>query len=339
LTRFTDDIKYWQANNVYHPFQKSIAFWQWAGKNVKIFGGGVLDGNGQAWWDGFKGREILSENNSYFRPIMIYTNGMTNFEVRNITLLDSPCWFTFFVNSKNIVFDHTKFNAESKSAALPKNSDGFDTYNVNGLTITNSILNVGDDCVSPKPNTTNIHVENVWCNGTHGVSMGSIGQYPGTLDYITNAYIKNVTFLNGQAGARLKVWAGQNVGYGYIKNITYEDIKIRNTDFPLVLDQCYFNVKPENCAKYPSRVNISDITFRNFEGTSSGKRGDMVAELKCSPNAECSNISLKNINLTNPKSKFPDRKGLVVCEGVRGSVGVDCVSDSQAKKLRNQRNL
>jgi galacturan 1,4-alpha-galacturonidase len=265
---------------------------------------------------------------------MIYTNNMVNFEVKNIKFIDSPSWFTFFVHSKNIVFDHTKFEAVSKTDARPKNTDGFDSYNVDGLTVTNSELNVGDDCVSPKPNTTNIHIENVWCNGTHGVSMGSIGQYPGVMDYISNAYIKNVTLVNGQNGARLKAWAGKDVGYGYIRNITYEDIKVANTDAPLVLDQCYINIKPDICAKYPSKVNISDINFINFEGTSSGKRGDVVVELKCSPGAECKNIKLKNINIRNPKSKAKDRKGLLVCDSIKGDVGMDCISSAEAQKLK-----
>jgi galacturan 1,4-alpha-galacturonidase len=34
--------------------------------------------------------------------------------------------------------------------------------------------------------------------------MGSIGQYPGVKDFISNAYLKNITLLNGQNGARLK---------------------------------------------------------------------------------------------------------------------------------------
>lgn len=65
--------------------------------------------------------------------------------------------------------------------------------------------------------------------------MGSIGQYPGVKDYISNAWIENVTLLNGENGARLKAWAGPNVGYGYIDNITYKDIHIENTDHPIVL--------------------------------------------------------------------------------------------------------
>jgi hypothetical protein len=57
--KFTDDIKYWQANNFYHPFQKSISFWVWGGKDIKIYGSGTMNGNGQAWYDGFAGKEIL----------------------------------------------------------------------------------------------------------------------------------------------------------------------------------------------------------------------------------------------------------------------------------------
>lgn len=70
--------------------------------------------------------------------------------------------------------------------------------NMDGLTVINTRVDVGDDCFAPKPNTSNIFVQNLWCNNTHGVSMGSIGQYPGVLDYIEHAHIENVTLLNGQ---------------------------------------------------------------------------------------------------------------------------------------------
>lgn len=64
--------------------------------------------------------------------------------------------------------------------------------------MTNTRVDIGDDCFSPKPNTTNIFVQNLWCNNTHGVSMGSIGQYSGVEDIIENAWVENVTLLNGQ---------------------------------------------------------------------------------------------------------------------------------------------
>lgn len=59
LIQFTDDVEYWQNNYFYYPFQKSITFMVWSGKNIKIYGKGTMDGNGQAWYNGFAGREIL----------------------------------------------------------------------------------------------------------------------------------------------------------------------------------------------------------------------------------------------------------------------------------------
>jgi galacturan 1,4-alpha-galacturonidase len=145
------------------------------------------------------------------------------------------------IRTNDISFDDVNIEATSNNAsALPKNTDGWDTMNVKGISVTNSRVNIGDDCFSPKPNTSDIYVKDLWCNGTHGVSMGSIGQYPGVLDYIENAYIENVTMLNAQNGARLKSWAGPNVGYGYINNITYDGMYIENVDWPIVLDACYF---------------------------------------------------------------------------------------------------
>lgn len=150
--------------------------------------------------------------------------------------------------------------------------------------------------------------------------MGSIGQYPGVMDIIEHAYIENVTLLNGQNGARLKAWAGQDVGYGRINNITYKNIRIENTDAPVVLDQCYFDIEAAECAQYPSQVNVTNILFENISGTSSGKNGKVVADLVCSPNAVCSDIQLKNINLTSPAGSPPE----IVCEGVQGDIGVEC---------------
>ncbi|KAG2420527.1 hypothetical protein HFD88_000139 [Aspergillus terreus] len=327
--KFTDDVPYWQKNNFYYSFQKSISFWRWGGQDIKIFGSGVLNGNGQRWYNEFAGQEILDPDNTFYRPILFVTENATRVSVEGITQLNSPCWTNFFVGSNDVSFDNVYIEAFSTNAsALPKNTDGFDSYNVKGLSVTNTRVNVGDDCFSPKPNTTDIFVQNLWCNGTHGVSMGSIGQYPGVMDIIEHAYIENVTLLNGQNGARLKAWAGENVGYGRINNITYKNIRIENTDKPVVLDQCYFNVDTATCAEYPSSVNITNITFENVYGTSSGKEGKVVADLVCSPNAVCSDIHLADIDLTSPAGSPP----VIICEGIQGDIGVECQSSTSSKR-------
>ena len=119
--------------------------------------------------------------------------------MEGIQLLNSPCWTNFLVRTNDISYDNVRIEAVSDNAsALPKNTDGWDTLNVKGISVTNSRVSIGDDCFSPKPNTSDIFVKNLWCNGTHGVSIGSIGQHPGVLDYIENAYVENVAMLNAQ---------------------------------------------------------------------------------------------------------------------------------------------
>ena len=65
-----------------------------------------------------------------------------------------------------------------------------------------------DDCVSFKPNSTNIVVTNLQCNGSHGISVGSLGQYAQETDFVANVYVRNITMANAQNGARIKVFGG-----------------------------------------------------------------------------------------------------------------------------------
>lgn len=78
--------------------------------------------------------------------------------------------------------------------------------------------------------------------GSHGQSMGSIGQYTGEMDIIENVYIENVWMLNSQFGGRLKTWAGPDVGYGYINNVTFKNFYNAGNQYAAYLDSCYFNV-------------------------------------------------------------------------------------------------
>lgn len=55
--KFTNDTPYWQESAFYHPFQQSLMFWKWGGQDIKIYGEGVMDGNGQRWWNEFAGLE------------------------------------------------------------------------------------------------------------------------------------------------------------------------------------------------------------------------------------------------------------------------------------------
>jgi galacturan 1,4-alpha-galacturonidase len=42
---------------------------------------------------------------------------------------------------------------------------------------------------------------------------------------------------NAQNGARIKAWAGSNVGSGIVQNITFNGFVVSDVDNPVVIDQ------------------------------------------------------------------------------------------------------
>lgn len=187
----------------------------------------------------------------------------------------------------------------------------------------------------------------MYCNGTHGQSIGSLGQYAGETVYIEDVLIENVWMLNGDFSGRIKVWAGENTGQGWVRNVTYRNIWSGRIDYASApqtlpshfayrpanstppptrqaafLDSCYFNIPADKCNKFPSKMNVTDVTFENFSGYTSGRYGNAVARLTCSTSesAVCKNITFKNFNVTTPCGGKP----VVICDGVKG-LGQDCV--------------
>ncbi len=73
--------------------------------------------------------------------------------------------------------------------------------------MTNTRVNVGDDCFSPKSNGTDLVVRDMYCNGTHGVSMGSIGQYAGEKSFIRDVHVGTVFAI---IRASIHSWVGTN---------------------------------------------------------------------------------------------------------------------------------
>lgn len=74
-------------------------------------------------------------------------------------------------------------------------------------------------------------VENLVCDGSHGISVGSLGQYYGVADIVSDILVKNISMINVEHGARIKVFPGSNDtqsvsggGTGYVRNIVSNDV-------------------------------------------------------------------------------------------------------------------
>ncbi|KAF4626191.1 hypothetical protein G7Y89_g11972 [Cudoniella acicularis] len=302
---FTPDVNYWSTNSFQYKYQDTALFWQFGGQDVNIYGGGTLNGNGQAWWD------AMASDSDVVRPILLGLMGLKGGSVSNLKMKNPPNWFNFVANSSDIIFDSMTLTSASNNSNPAHNSDGWDTYRSDAVTIQNSYVSNNDDCVSFKPNSTNILVQNMQCINSHGISVGSLGQYIGEVDIVENIYIYNASMTTSSDAARIKVWPGispsststsSGGGSGYVKNVTYNGMHDTSVNYAIELTQCYGQKDLTLCNQYPSSMIIEDILFENFSGTSK-KYDPTVGTLVCSSPHVCKNIVAKNINITNPSGK------------------------------------
>ncbi|KAG9312452.1 pectin lyase fold/virulence factor [Chiua virens] len=278
---------------------------------------------------------------TFARPVPLTVGNASDVLVEDLTQIGSPFWNNFVYQSTNVTYRRMNISSTSYSSNPATNSgilssltyllpsllilalsDGWDIYRSSYVTIEDSTIHNDDDCVSFKPNTTNTVVRNLYCNGSHGISVGSLGQYAGETDIVANIYVKNVSMNNAQNGARIKVFGGSPYpnstaggGTGYVQNITFEDFYVNNVDNPIYIDQCY-DTAANVCAEYPSNLTISDIHYMNVTGMSSGAEGDIVVQLECS--AECYGITAAGTNLTSP-----DGPAVYYCENIANETALD----------------
>jgi galacturan 1,4-alpha-galacturonidase len=302
--QFTNDTDYWQAHAFNQTFQNATTFFQLGGEDVNVYGGGMLDGNGQVWYD------LYAKDIYILRPILFGVTGIKQGSISNLVLRYSPQYYNWVSNSSSVTFDNINIAGGSQSKSPAKNTDGWDTYRSSNIVIQNSVINNGDDCVSFKPNSTEILVQNLHCNGSHGISVGSLGQYKGETDIVENIFVTNITMENASDGARIKVWPGAPAalsgdlqgggGAGRVNNITYDGMVINNVDYAIEITQCYGQKNLTLCNEFPSNLTISNVRISNFSGLTSKARSPYSGYVVCSSLDVCKNIAVDGIDVLSP---------------------------------------
>ncbi|ELU45335.1 glycoside hydrolase family 28 protein [Rhizoctonia solani AG-1 IA] len=154
------------------------------------------------------------------------------------------------------------------SCAFPFNTDGFGAGGTNLLYENNHIAN-GDDCITVGNGSNGVHFRNNYCEGGHGMSIGSLGS-GGSVASVQNVLFENVVMKNHLYGARFKSWTGGN---GVARNITWRNIVLENVPFPIFVTQNYWDQNVSPClGPKPStgavnNTHIEDMLFDNFSGS------------------------------------------------------------------------
>ncbi|CAN0913071.1 G9 [Linum grandiflorum] len=221
--------------------------------NLHLFGNGILDAQGPLSWR--KSIRFDFDNNGL---------------VEGLTSKDAKQFHISVFGSKNYTLSNLKIQAPRDSP----NTDGIHIGKSTQVTIQNSIIGTGDDCVSIGDAVEQVTVTNVTCGPGHGISIGSLGKYPDEKS-VKGVIVKNCTLAD-----------------------TDNDIIMNNVNNPIIIDQTYCPGHTCGPNRIASKVKISNVVFKNIKGTS---KNPEAVFLNCSQLIPCENIQMTDIDLTYPK--------------------------------------
>ncbi|XP_060167383.1 polygalacturonase At1g48100-like isoform X1 [Lycium barbarum] len=291
---------------------------------MSMQGGGIIDGKGEKWWNlpckphkGINGTTppgpcdspVVSSKTHYFVPLdekklvqSIYLSGpchkkvclilqamkffmSSNLTVQGLKIKNSPLFHFRFDSCRDVHLDSLYIKAPPQSP----NTDGIHIENTNDVTIRNSIISNGDDCISIGAGCYNVDIRNMTCGPSHGISIGSLG-FRNSRACVSNITVADSTIKYSNNGVRIKTWQG---GFGTVSKVNFNNIRMESVRNPIILDQYYCDKR--SCANQTSAVYISDVIYSNIKGTYDVRSPPM--HLACSNNVPCTNLTFLDVEL------------------------------------------
>lgn len=259
--------------------------------DVKISGAGTIDGQGKIWWD-----KTTAKTLSLRRPQMLFIEGTQRIEISGITFLNPP-------NTHVSIKGCTEVYIHDLRVQAPENSRNTDGINISAknCTIEHCTINTGDDNIAINfgnrqqapgdPEVKNMVIKNCTFGYGHGLSIGSF-----TSGGLSNLQVSNCTFDGTTSAIRIKTARGRG---GVIDQISYENIKINNSKYPIFISE-YYPKEPANPAADPAtdvgeyNPVYKNILLKNID-ISNAQEGLIIWGI---PESPIQNVGFENVKIS-----------------------------------------
>lgn len=256
---------------------------------VALYGGGVIDGNGAAWWP----------TPDAYRPGLLMVNGQ-QLLITNLTFQDSPNHqLQLYADHAEVVDTHVL----APESPASHNTDGADVHAsfhwYHRLNIT-----TGDDNIAFHANHTLVN-DNYFGTG-HGTSIGSLGV--GT--FLFNITVRDCMFDGTTQALRIKADCGST---GSLSGVTFgPNISMTNVGQSILVTAFYPSNGPGPCSGgRPSTLAVHNVTFTGITSRNAGQAGD----LWCDKGTPCTGITFQDVVHT------PSPKHGWSCQAFKGTAG------------------
>ena len=262
------------------------------GTDVTLTGEGIIEGNGTVWWEEAEKARQRQSGFTLPRPNLVVPTRINNLRIVGVTLQNSPKFALVPTECDGVWIEGVKIFAPERAA----NTDAIDPSISRNVTITNCLIDVGDDNIAIKSGKKvagrefaceNITIVDCVFKHGHGMSIGSE-----TEGGVRNVIVRNVTFEDTDNGIRIK--SDRKRG-GVVDGLLCENITMKNVRGAITLTSYYPKI-PTNDVAQPvtaTTPKYRNITLRNVKGTSTKAAGVIVGL----PESHMENVLLENVEI------------------------------------------
>jgi polygalacturonase len=265
--------------------------------HIAITGEGVIDGNGESWWQ--EARSVRNAGvlgSGHPRPKLIIFDHCKHVRVVGVTIQNSPMWQLVPYYSDDVIIRNVRILAPPRSP----NTDAIDPFSSSNVVIDHVFADVGDDNVaiksgpvnSPGPDDPSRNITITDCTFLHGHGLSIGSEIAGGAQ---NIRAERIHFEGTDNGIRVKANRdrGNDVSHLFFRDITMKDVKNA-----LVISEYYPKVLPPDTetAQPITRLtpHFHDIVIENLTATGSTMAGAIVGL----PEAPISGVVLRNVKLS-----------------------------------------
>ncbi|KAE8386168.1 hypothetical protein ETB97_012730 [Aspergillus alliaceus] len=270
----------------------TFGYKEWKGPLISISGtsitvrqnsGAKIDCGGSRWWDGKGG------NGGKTKPKFFAAHKLQQSSITGLKVYNTPAQ-GFSIQADHLTITGVLID-NSAGTRLGHNTDAFDISSSTYITIDGATVYNQDDCLAINSGE-HINFTNGYCNGGHGLSIGSVGgRSKNTVNDVT---ISNSQVINSQNGARIKTVYGAT---GSVSGVKFKDITLKGiTKYGIIVQQDYKNGHPTG--NPTNGVKVNDITFEKVTGTVTGSATDI--NILCG-SGSCSNWTWTGNSITGGK--------------------------------------
>ncbi|KAK9690787.1 hypothetical protein RND81_09G153900 [Saponaria officinalis] len=222
-------------------------------------------------------------------PLIRFYN-TTNAVVDGIHGKNPAAFHTLVVLSRNITIKNVRFDADF--LAPQSDTSGVYISASTQVTVSDSFIRTGDNCIIIAPGSSHVHVNNVTCSAGQGISIGADPFDDNTLD-VKNVTVKNCTFKETTFGVSL--FPRREAKQSTVSDIVFEDLVMEKVNHSVVIHQ----QMPPRGDKAPTekrliQAKVKKVHIKNINGTTTSRHGVTIS---CNPKLPCEGIQVTNVHL------------------------------------------